>query len=112
MSKLDEVLKGNKIDSRRLLSASRKLEALRPEDRRVRQAKAKVRLGTASDAEKELAKATPRSGKPVSPRLLRDALQGGEGLSGAAKRRVVRVVNHLLTQKKKSEVKPEDLFGA
>jgi hypothetical protein len=109
MSKLSDYLKKQKIDSRRLLNVSKKLERLTPEDRAIRLAQKRVRAGTASDAEKELAANKGHSGKAVTRPTLDRAMKGEE-ISAAAMVRVLRAVNHLLVQKKKSEAQVGDLF--
>jgi len=110
MSKLSDFLDKEKIDPRRVLVASRNIERLRPEDRRVRLARRKVRSGkNVTDADKEVAAQERRSGKPVTQPTMDAALAGGN-LSGRAKQRVTDAVNHLLKAKKKSEVAVSDLF--
>jgi hypothetical protein len=107
MSKLSDYLKQQKIDPRRVLVASRDLEQLRPEDRAVRLAKKRLKGG--DESAKEAAEKERRSGRPVSQPTLDRALGGG-AVSGAAKTRIVRAVNAVLAQKKKSEVALRDLF--
>jgi hypothetical protein len=111
MSKLSDYLKKQKIDARRVLAASGELEALRHEDRVIRLAKKVAKTGDekAKEAAKEVAAKKPRSGRPVSRPTLDRAL--GEGkISGPAKTRILRAVNHVLTTKKKSEAGLRDLF--
>ena len=113
MTKLGDYLEKQKIDPRRVLVASKKLEALRPEDRVAILAKrskkksddaAKPAEGAdGADAKKR------RSGKPVSRPTL-DAALRGESISGPAKTRIVRAVNHVLAAKKKGEVALRDVF--
>jgi hypothetical protein len=107
MSKLNDYLQNQKIDPRRLLIASRDLEGLRPEDRATRLAKKRAKGG--DESAKEAAAKERRSGRPVSKPTLDRALAGG-ALSPAAKTRIVRAVNAVLVQKKKSEVALRDLF--
>lgn len=107
MSKLDDYLKTQKIDPRRILVASRDLENLRPEDRAVRLAKRRAKGG--DESAKEAAAKERRSGKPVSKPTLDRAIAGAS-VSGAAKTRIVRAVNAVLGQKKKSEIALRDLF--
>ena len=110
MSKLNDFLTKEKIDHRRLRSASKKEEALRPEDRAVRLARRAVRgEGQATDTEKELAAKAVRSGRPVAPPTLQKALRGDK-VSSAAKARITRAVNRVLKARKKSEVAAADLF--
>ena len=82
-SRFSEFLSTEKIDPRRLLAVSRKLERLRPEDRQIR---LKRRLTKGKDAPAADAAAAPpvkpRSGRAVTPRQLALATSGG-ALSGA-----------------------------
>jgi hypothetical protein len=107
-SKLAEFLKTKKIDTRRLLVASHKLESLTPEDRTIRHNK---RVAKAKEADDKTAKETrkARSGRPITPRSLKAALTGGP-LSGPVKTRILRAVNHLLEQKKTDKVDLKALF--
>ena len=109
-SKLQQFLDENKIDPRRLLMASRQVERLRPKDRKLRLARRQAKSGEAKPEGGEAAeKAKPRSGKPVSDRLLREAREG-KAVSGAAKTRMLRAVNRVLEQKKKGPVDLRALF--
>lgn len=98
-----------KLDPRRILIASRNIEANRPEDRLIRLKKRLSKAaGDASGTEvKETRK--PRSGRPVTDRAMQAALTGGK-LSGPTKTRLVRAVNHLLEQKKQEQVTLRELF--
>lgn len=108
MSKLADYLKKQKIDPRRVLIASRRAEALRPEDRAVRLARVLARGG--DEGAKELAqKKAARSGRPVTRPLLDRSLRG-EKLSRGARKRLLQAVNAVLAQKKKPEVAAADLF--
>ncbi len=109
MSKLSDFLKSNGIAERRLLSASRQAERMRPEDRVVKLARRKNRGGKATDADKQVAEKKPRTGRALTPRTLTRAL-GGQALSGPAKTRITRAVNHVLGQKKKDAVDLRQLF--
>lgn len=109
MSKLSDFLNKNKIDPRRVLVASADLERLLPEDRYTRLVKDRVRKGKASDAEKEAAARKGRSGKPVAKPTLDKAMKG-EAVSGPAKTRITRAVNHVLATKKREPVTTRDLF--
>jgi hypothetical protein len=111
MSKLEDYLKQQNVDPRRILAASHELEALRPEDRATRLAKKRVKGGdeAAKEAAKEAAAKKPRSGKPLSRPSLDRAL-AGTGISGAAKTRVLRALNIVLGQKKKGEATLRDIF--
>jgi len=110
MSKFDEYLKKAKIDTKQLLSTSKRIEKLSKGDRDIKQAKKKVASGEkATDTQKELAAKKPRSGKKLTKPTLNKAL-AGEKLSKQAKKRVTRAVNAVLAQKKKGEAKAADLF--
>jgi hypothetical protein len=111
-SRFSEFLSAEKIDHRRLLAASRKLERLRPEDRQIRLQR-KLKKGTdaaaAPAAEGAEKPAKPHSGRPVTPRLLQQALSGAT-ISGPQKTRLLRALNSVLTQKKKGEVDLRKVF--
>lgn len=107
MSKFSDYLQQQKIDPRRLLVASKDLEQLRPEDRATRLAKKRLKGG--DEKAKDAAEKERRSGRPVSRPTLDRAL-AGSAVSPAAKSRIVRAVNAVLTQKKKSEIALRDLF--
>ena len=107
MSKLQDYLKNQNIDPRRVLAASHALEALRPEDRVTRLAKRRAKAG--EESAKEAAAKKPRSGKPLSRPTLDRAI-AGQSVSGSAKTRIVRALNVLLGQKKKGEAALRDLF--
>ena len=108
-TKFADFLSQNNIDPRRVLSASQKLERLRPEDRRMRLERRSARKSEDSDDKKE-AGPKPRSGRPVTPRLLSAATTEGKSVSGPAKTRLLRAVNHVLEQKKKDAVDMRALF--
>lgn len=110
-TKFAEFLDSQKIDPRRLLVASRNLERTRPEDRRYRlKRRGKSEDKPAPDAEGEAATAEkPHSGRPVTRQLL-DRATVGKPISGAAKTRLLRAVNHVLSQKKKDPADLRALF--
>ncbi|MEZ4221412.1 MAG: hypothetical protein R3B13_10845 [Polyangiaceae bacterium] len=110
-SKLAEFLKENKLDIRRVYAASRKLEQLRPEDRaiRLKRRQRSDEAKAAKPAEGEAAPAKPRSGRPVTHQLV-SRIEAGRTIPGAAKTRILRAVNHLLEQKKKSPVDLKAIF--
>jgi hypothetical protein len=111
-SKFAQFLTDNKIDPRWLLVASRRVERLLPEDRKIRFDKRKTRAGgaaPAAPAEGEAKKAKPRSGRPVTPRLL-EAASNGKAVTGPAKTRLLRAVNRVLEQKKKPAVDLRAVF--
>ena len=106
-SKFAKFIESKKLDGRRILSASRQLEGLRPEDRLIRLNKRRARKAEGDTGPKETRK--PRSGRPVTPRALHAALFGGS-VSGPTKTRILKAVNHLLEQKKQEKVDLKALF--
>ncbi|HEX6278056.1 MAG TPA: hypothetical protein VFZ53_33660 [Polyangiaceae bacterium] len=112
-SKFAQFLKDNKIDPRRLLVASRGIERLRTEDRKVKLAKrqAKSAAGGQAPAEGEEKKAPqkPRSGRPITSRVVEAATEG-KPVPGPAKNRLLRALNHVLEQKKKPAVDLRAIF--
>ena len=75
-TKFSEFIAAKKLDKRRILAASHRIERLRPEDRIIKLNKRRARA--AGDAADKAAKETrkPRSGRPVTPRALDAAVQG------------------------------------
>jgi len=111
-SKFSTFLKDNKIDPRRLLVASKRIERLGPQDRRIKLEKRNAKAGGAAPAAAEgekTAPAKPKSGRPVTPRLVA-AATGGKSVPGPAKTRLLRAVNRVLEQKKKPAVDLRALF--
>jgi len=112
-SKFSTFLKDNKIDPRRLLVVSKRLERLGPTDRRIKLEKRNAKAGGAAAAPaaegEKAAPAKPKSGRPVTPRLVA-AATGGKPVTGPAKTRLLRAVNHVLEQKKKAAVDLRALF--
>lgn len=110
-SKFAQFLNDNKIDPRRLLVASRLVERHRPEDRQIKfqKRKAKAAGGAPAAAEGEAKPQKPRSGRPVTQRLL-DAATNGKPVTGPAKTRLLRAVNRVLEQKKKPAVDLRAVF--
>lgn len=106
-SKFSEFLASKKLDTRRILAVSGKLEKLRPADRAHRLGKrlSKKEGGkpVATDAPK------PRSGRPVTSVLL-SKIEAGKSVPGAAKTRVLRAVNAILETKKEQPAQLKDLF--
>lgn len=108
-TKFAEFLQEKKIDPRRLISSSKQLEKLRPEDRALRLA-AKKKRGSDSDDEGEKGDGPKRrSGRPVTHRLLESA-KTGKPVSGPAKTRLLRAVNRVLEQRKQDPVDLRALF--
>jgi hypothetical protein len=106
-SKFSEFLASKKIDARRVRYASADIEKLRLEDRKIRWAR-KHKKGEASKAEGG-EKKKPRSGRPITARAMSAAL-AGQRISGPQKTRLLKAVNHLLTQKKQDAVALDALF--
>ena len=109
MSKLSDYRTKHKIDPRRVMAASKELEALRPEDRKIRLARVNAKGG--DDAAKELAAQKRRSGRSISRPAIARAL-AGTTVTRKTRARIVRAVNAVLAQKSKgkTEAKPADLF--
>jgi hypothetical protein len=109
MSKLGDYLQKHKIDTRRVLAVSRRLEGLQPEDRAVRLARKAAKGG--DESAKELAAKSRRTGRPVSRPTLERALSG-KAVTRRARARIVRAVNAVRAHKSKSkgEATAADLF--
>jgi len=111
-SKFAQFLTDNKIDPRRLTDVSKRIERLKPEDRKLKFEKSRAKKGdapaAAADGEKK-APAKPRSGRPVTPRLVAAATEG-KTVAGPAKTRLLRAVNRILEQKKKPAVDLRTVF--
>jgi hypothetical protein len=109
-TKFAQFLQDNKIDPRRIVAVSKRIERLRPEDRKLKSAKkaSKGEGAKAADGEKTPPQ-KPRSGRPVTPRLVSFA-SIGKPVAGPAKTRLLRAVNHILEQKKKSPVELKTVF--
>src|ERR1700744_4142178 len=107
-TKFAQFIASKKLDTRRILAASHRIERLRPEDRQIKLTK---RLGRGAEGEAAKNKETrkPRSGRPVTDRALAAALSGGP-VSGPTKTRLLAAVNHLLEQKKQEKVDLKSLF--
>ncbi len=106
MSKLGDLLKKHKIDPRRVVSASRDLERRLPADRKLARDKALLKAGKIEKND-ELAKAKPRSGRPVTSPMIARAT-AGQTVPGPAKTRIVKAVNSLLKAKKRAEIGPRE----
>ena len=107
-TKFAQFLQDNKIDPRRIVVASQELERLRPEDRKLKQTKGAAKKAGTKPAEGEKP-AKPRSGRPVTQRLL-DSVSVGKPVSGPAKTRLLRALNHVLVTKKKEAVELKAVF--
>lgn len=109
-TKFDAFLSEKKINPLRILAASEKIERLRPEDRAVRLARRIARKSEDGGKKKEgIAAQKPRSGRPVTQRTINAAI-AGKDLSGPAKTRLLRAINHLLEQKKQEKVTAAAIF--
>jgi hypothetical protein len=110
-SKFAQFLSDKGIDPRRVPVASRAIERLRPQDRRIRleRKRAKSQEGGGGGDKDKTPAAKPRSGRVVTMRLLREASEG-KRISGPAKQRLVRAINRILEQKKKDPVDLRALF--
>jgi len=109
-SKFAQFLASKKLDARRVLAASHRLERLQTEDRKIKLNKRLAKKAAAdgdANAPKETRK--PRSGRPVTQRAI-DAALLGNTVSGPTKTRILRAVNHLLEQKKQEKVDLKALF--
>ncbi len=108
-SKFSQFLASKKIDARRILAASHKLETLTLEDRKIKLAKRKGKKAEGGDAAAPKETRKPRSGRPVTPRAIEAAVKGGT-VSGPTKTRILRAVNYLLEQKKQEKIELKALF--
>lgn len=111
-NKLASFLDTHKLNPKRLLAVSHKLETLQRADRAIKLAKRQGKKAAEAGTAKEGAKTEttkPRTGRPVTPRALDAALTGGV-VSGPAKQRILRAVNYVLEQKKKDKVELKALF--
>lgn len=108
MTKLNDFLTTNKIDPRRVVLASEKIESRTAEDTKLVATKKAMKEGKAEKNE-EVLQQKPRSGRPVTGAAISKAMQGRD-IGGPVKTRIVRAVNAVLVQKKKAEVGLRDLF--
>ena len=106
-TKFATFLKDKKVDLRRILTQSHKLEAFKVEDRGIRLKKRQARGSEDKTAPAETRK--PRSGRPVTPRTI-EAAMTGKNVSGPAKTRLLRAVNAVLEQKKLEKIDLRALF--
>ena len=107
-SKLEQFLTSKKIDRRQLLSVSKDLEGLRPEDRSIKLTKRRGKGEGASEADKG-EKRKVRSGRALTPPTI-DKIFAEKPVPGPTKTRVLRAVNAILARKKQGEVQLADLF--
>ena len=107
-SKFAQFIASKKLDARRIVAASHKLERLTAEDRQIKLNKRNAKKSEGGEnAPKETRK--PKSGRPVTPRAMAAALSGGS-VSGPTKTRLLKAVNYLLEQKKQDTVELKSLF--
>jgi hypothetical protein len=106
-TKFATFLKDKKLDARRIMAASHKLESLHPEDRTIRLAK---RQNKKAEGDKKVVDVREtRSGRPVTPRSIEAAVTG-KSVSGPTKTRILRAINSILEQKKQEKVELRTLF--
>lgn len=109
-SKFAQFLDNNKIDTRRLLAVSRRIERLKPEDRAIKRSKSKAKgAAPAAAAEGAEKPKKPTSGRPITERLV-EAAQAGKPIAGPAKTRLLRALNAILAQKKQDAVDIRAIF--
>jgi hypothetical protein len=107
-TKFATFLKDKKVDPRRIMTVSHKLESLKAEDRSIRLTKRTAR-NTEGDKKGPAETRKPRSGRPVTPRAI-EAAMTGKTVSGPTKNRILRAVNALLEQKKGEKIELKALF--
>jgi hypothetical protein len=109
VSKLSDYLQKHKIDARRVVAASKGIERLQPEDRKIRLAREQAKGG--DETAKELAAKQRRSGRSVTRPTIERAV-AGKPLTRKARGRITRAVNAVLALKSKgkTEAKASDLF--
>ena len=105
-SKFQSFLTQKKLNPKRVLAVSHKLETFRKEDRTLKLERRRNKKAEGGE-KNEVAK--PRTGRPVTDRPMNAALQGGE-ISGPTKQRILRAVNYLLEQKKQDKIDLKTLF--
>jgi hypothetical protein len=105
-SKFAEFLTAQGIDPRRLIAASRQIERIRPEDRKVRLSRRLARLADSAPTEKF---PKTRSGRPITEHQIGRA-SAGDALPAPVKTRLLRAVNRVLELKKRPPVTLQSLF--
>jgi hypothetical protein len=108
-TKFADFLKENKIDTRRLQAVSKRVERLRPEDRKMKLERKNAKGEDGGSDEKKEAMPKPRSGRYTTPRLIHAASTGG-AVSGPSKQRLLRAVNRILEQRKQTPAELKALF--
>lgn len=109
-TKFASFIASKKLNLKRLLAVSHKLETLTLVDRAAKRARVAAKAPGAEAKEGAEKPAKPRSGRPVTERALNAAMKGG-AVSGPTKQRILRAVNYLLEQKKTEKVELKTLFG-
>jgi hypothetical protein len=109
MTKFVKFLEESKIDPRRVIAVSRRVERLTQEDRTFLAEAARKRsmAGKKDGAKAERKKL--HSNRPVTPSLI-DLVTAGKPVSGPAKTRLLRAVNRILEQKKQAAIDLRALF--
>ena len=112
-TKFSEFLSSKKLDPRRLLAVSAKIEHLRPEDRAIRLAQRRKKSAESGGAKpvEGAEKKKPRSGRALTPRALTAALSGKASISGPQRSRFLKAINSLLEQKKQEPATLDLLFS-
>ena len=107
-SKFAQFIASKKLDARRIVAASHKLERLLPEDRAIRLNKRRAKAGE-GERTRPRRRARPAAAA-LSPIARSQAALSGGPLSGPTKTRILHAVNHLLEQKKQEKVELRVLF--
>jgi len=110
-TKFSKFIEESKIDPRRLVAVSVRLERLTEDDRQHIASAARARY-LATKKERENMKREPHkmhSKRPVSPAAI-EAARVGKPLGGPTKTRMLRAVNHILAQRKQPPVELKTLF--
>jgi hypothetical protein len=110
-TKFSKFLEESKIDPRRLLAVSLRLERLSDEDRMFLADNARKRAlaGRKEAANMKAEKRKLHSRRPVSPAAI-DLASAGKKLGGPTKTRMLRAINHILAQRKQPAVELKALF--
>jgi hypothetical protein len=110
-TKFSTFLEESKIDSRRLVAVSHRLERLSDEDRTFLADAARKRAlaGRKEAANMKREKHKLHSRRPITPATV-DLASAGKKLGGPTKTRMLRAINHILTQRKQPVVELKALF--
>lgn len=108
MTKLNDFLTTNKINPKRVVLASKAIESRQADDVDLIKKKKAMKDGKL-EKDPVVQKTKMRSGRPVTEPTLTKAM-GGRLINGPSKTRIVRAVNAVLVQKKKTEIGFRDLF--